>query len=125
MRSTTRNLPPRAHIWAAWCWWLAEVGKADSADEVIEDFAGGDGWCFACGMSDGLVLDRSHIDARCDGGSDDIENLHLLCRTCHKASEHLSGAAYVDWLLRRTFVDRVYEEAHRLPGGRTAMRRFT
>ena len=52
--------------------------------------------CWCCGMF--TALDRAHIQALVDGGEDVIEKIHLLCRNCHKATEHLSGTAYWDYL---------------------------
>lgn len=51
--------------------------------------------CFACGIC--APLDRAHIVARSEGGSDRASNLHLLCRMCHELSEALSGISYWRW----------------------------
>ena len=53
--------------------------------------------CFACG--DCLLIERAHIVPIWKGGSDDCSNLHLLCRSCHTESEHLTAhRAYWNWL---------------------------
>ena len=52
--------------------------------------------CWACGFFGGRI-ERAHILPRCEGGSDDEQNLHLLCRPCHQQSEALSGERYWDW----------------------------
>jgi len=57
--------------------------------------------CMACGSAfdrGGNRLERAHILARCIQGSDDISNLHVLCKPCHKESEDLSGLIYWSWL---------------------------
>jgi 5-methylcytosine-specific restriction endonuclease McrA len=51
--------------------------------------------CFACGTKG--VVERCHILAVFDGGTHDIENLHLLCRECHIESEYLNGSFYWKW----------------------------
>jgi len=43
--------------------------------------------CWRCGNF-ARVLERCHIVARCDGGLDDVQNLNLLCRTCHDLTEY-------------------------------------
>lgn len=55
--------------------------------------------CFAC-MSE-LTLERAHILPKCEGGSDDLDNLHMLCKYCHLDSEILSGQAYWEWFKSR------------------------
>jgi hypothetical protein len=51
--------------------------------------------CFACGSSS--RVERAHIEALTDGGSNDVGNLHLLCRSCHHDSEAFSGNEYMEW----------------------------
>ena len=59
------------------------------------------GFCFACFWELGTV--RAHIVARWNGGSDDASNLHMLCRTCHYASESIEGEdRYWNWFDERT-----------------------
>ena len=55
--------------------------------------------CMACGFNhrNGTNLDRAHIVARDHGGSDDVSNIHLLCRNCHIESESLSEEYYWKW----------------------------
>jgi hypothetical protein len=50
--------------------------------------------CFACGSV--RMLEVCHIIPRCYGGSDDLENLHVLCKRCHGESEALK--AYWPWI---------------------------
>lgn len=112
------NLPSRKQIAAAWAFWLVEQDAADSVTEVMDDL----GWCWACGMADGSTLERAHITARSDGGSDEVENLHLLCHVCHKSSEFLTGEDYFTWLENRTFMDASIDRIGRITGGATMLR---
>ena len=89
------NLPSVKRImdyWRDWVW------------ETHED-APEDGFCWACGMIYEGGLERAHIQARCNGGADTVENLHLLCSVCHKVSEYLEGDDYWKWLEKWTFHD--------------------
>jgi hypothetical protein len=52
--------------------------------------------CFACHW--GGALERCHITARHNGGSDGVENLHVLCQACHDDSEAIEGKQYLNWL---------------------------
>lgn len=107
----TRKMPTCDAIRRHWAEKLVEIGKFDSVQEVMEA-----NYCFACGMivesvtqpaeeDQGQVLERAHIKARCEGGTDDLDNLHLLCEICHKDSEFHEGTEYWDWLGKRTAVD--------------------
>lgn len=37
--------------------------------------------CFACGRTSGI--ERAHLVAKVNKGSDTVDNLHLLCKSCH------------------------------------------
>lgn len=63
--------------------------------------------CFACTSVFRETLHRAHILARVEGGSDTVENLHMLCPWCHRDSEFLSGAEYWAWFESRTQFDAV------------------
>ena len=54
-----------------------------------------DNSCMACGLEG--ELHRSHINPICNGGGNEPENLHLLCRVCHTESEAWVGDAYTAW----------------------------
>lgn len=54
--------------------------------------------CFACGSYH--RIERAHIVPLCDGGTNDVSNLHLLCAMCHIDSEMLVGDLYSAWLAR-------------------------
>lgn len=55
--------------------------------------------CFSCGSP--ARVERAHITAINQGGSNEVENLHLLCRSCHSDSEIFSGPDYMDWFYWR------------------------
>lgn len=57
------------------------------------------GVCMACGMPGGVF--RCHILARVLGGSDDVDNIHILCKSCHDSSEYLKGDDYWTWFLNQ------------------------
>lgn len=62
--------------------------------------------CMAC-QAPSIKIERAHIKAKSIGGSDDVENLHNLCITCHKASEMKEAGEYWDWFDNRSVVDSV------------------
>jgi hypothetical protein len=72
------------------------VEKGICAELVDEDRLRGVDSCFACTMPS--ATSRCHIRARSIGGSDDRDNIHLLCRFCHEESELLEGDEYWGWL---------------------------
>lgn len=81
----------------------------------------GDDACFACGCpinkdSAHAVLHRAHILARLEGGSDDVDNLHVLCAVCHEDSEYLSGDRYWSWFNSRNQVDQMISALIRFYG---------
>lgn len=62
--------------------------------------------CFKCGVTrffnkKNIIVDRAHILAVCEGGTDDLNNLHLLCKSCHRESEAYSGVEYDLWFTSR------------------------
>jgi hypothetical protein len=65
----------------------------------IEELAVTGGSCFVCGAVS--RLERAHILALTEGGTNGLENIHLLCRQCHDESELLSGAAYWRWYIEK------------------------
>lgn len=103
---TKRRMPTEIAIRKHWAPLLFALKDFDSESEFIEEAV-----CFACGF-DGS-LERAHIISRSDGGDDGVENLHMLCSTCHKDSEFVSGATYFEWLRQRTIADRVLSAAAR------------
>ncbi len=59
--------------------------------------------CFACGVD--FITERCHILPINHGGTNDVENLHLLCKSCHQESEDLSGELYFEWLGTKEFAN--------------------
>jgi hypothetical protein len=76
-------------------------------------------YCFACGFTNGeSKTERAHIVALSTGGTNECENLHLLCGRCHIDSELLGSpsddpfqAKYWRWLFSRTYDDRCMSAA--------------
>ena len=65
--------------------------------------------CFACMLA--LPLQRAHITPYTDPESNSVDNLHLLCQTCHRDSETLLDDNYWDWLKQRTTLDTIVSMA--------------
>lgn len=84
-----RRMPSHEAVVDFWRGWLAEHGISPAG-------------CFSCGC--GGELERAHIVPRHPphNGSDDADNLHLLCRPCHLESEPIADrATYMAWILER------------------------
>lgn len=64
-------------------------------DYVYEDQKKTDEVCFACGCW--TQTERCHIISKHNGGSDDVGNIHCLCRECHVESELLNENTYWRW----------------------------
>ena len=62
-----------------------------------------DDYCWGCGIDKGN-LDRCHIKARCNGGSDEAYNLVLLCRFCHN---HIQESLCYTEEGRQKFIDSI------------------
>ena len=107
MRKQNRKMPTTKAIRKHWADWLVDQGKFDSVGEVLED-----NYCFACGLKH-TKMERCHIVARNNGGSDSVDNLHVLCSTCHKDSERMEGEVYMLWFGERALLDMVYSAAVR------------
>jgi HNH endonuclease/Recombinase len=96
-RGTTAS---KAQIRKHWSLWLVMVGKFETVAEAESSWA-----CWACGFTNSNQddwVERAHITAYSDGGSNEPKNLHLLCRWCHLASELLNSDDYFNWFLNRT-----------------------
>ncbi len=63
-------------------WVQTSIFKVKQVDSLSENF------CFACTRKFHGNLERAHINALWAGGSNAVENLHLLCSICHKDSEN-------------------------------------
>jgi 5-methylcytosine-specific restriction endonuclease McrA len=91
-------MPSAKAIRAYWAPKLWERKGYYSAEDFVAE-----GACFACGRIWGRAdLERAHILPVCEGGSDSVENLHLLCHLCHKDSEFKHGERYWQWFYSRT-----------------------
>jgi 5-methylcytosine-specific restriction endonuclease McrA len=102
-----KRMPSLKQIRAHWAPYLVGNKGFDSKEEAMET-----GICFACGMWFS-GLERAHINPLLEGGSNDVSNLHALCRTCHKDSEGRTGDEYFKWFNQRTLVDAVCSMAAR------------
>jgi len=104
---TRKGMPNKKAILSFW----------DEHDLFIEsgiEINGSNPDCFACGNHVGV--ERAHILALTEGGGNEVENLHLLCKGCHAESENLSGKSYWKWLVDmnlnhyETAIQRVYRK---------------
>ena len=58
--------------------------------------------CFCCGRSG---VERAHIIPHCQGGSEDVSNLHLLCTSCHFITENtkkMYDQSFYNFYIRNT-----------------------
>jgi 5-methylcytosine-specific restriction endonuclease McrA len=55
------------------------------------------GFCEECGNENFAILQVHHIKERANGGSDDDDNLKLLCPNCH-AKTHLGFVTYDEYI---------------------------
>ncbi len=117
------SLPSRDKIKAYWWRELILLGKFHSKDEF---FAAE--FCFACGLLwDGKYaqcLEKAHIIAHCDGGTEAPDNLHLLCPTCHHDSEGLCGPDYWTWFIERGPLRALVSYAMRRSDGRSHILKY-
>ena len=88
-------MPTRAAIKRYWLdtsiWRFKCYGKKDLERYNI---------CFACGMESDYNLDRAHIVPLMYGGTNECDNLHLLCKMCHRDSEYMdddNAVEYYEW----------------------------
>jgi hypothetical protein len=106
LRDDPRNMPSKEDIrlwWAKTSLW--RLKGYCSPSYYLEDSR-----CFACGNTNDWFeqapCQRAHIIPRCKGGSDGVDNLHMLCRICHRDSEGLEEPAkYWRWFFERTIND--------------------
>lgn len=97
-------MPSKKKVFKHWFVWLA-----DEMDYVMWDARRPRYDCFRCGWGH---AERCHITPRHEGGSDDPDNLHLLCGICHVESEYMDVSAYWVWLQdpdRPTWQTRMYD----------------
>lgn len=96
------SLPTKRQIKNYWKDRIVDMKK--NAFDSIEQLDSAD-YCFSCGIITNNHTERAHILARCNGGEDTVDNLHLLCSICHKESEILDGEDYFEWFKKRNHID--------------------
>lgn len=94
-----RDMPKKKEIFKHWQKKLECSSKFWMDDEAAESCTKNEfeklDTCFACGSK--ARTQRCHILPKCEGGTDEIDNLHLLCEFCHTESEYFSGELYNEW----------------------------
>ena len=101
--NSRRDMPKTSIIYDYWAVGLGKKILADKGIEIPEQFRLSDDGakrervlaCFACGDHG---VQRCHIFPLTKGGTNTVENLHLLCASCHVESEALVGDLYWRWL---------------------------
>jgi hypothetical protein len=80
--------------------WRKALATKYGKDIYLSSYRVDEHVCFACGYPSGTQ--RCHIIPKCNGGADDIFNIHLLCRECHLESEFIETQnAYFEWLISK------------------------
>tara|TARA_R110000868_G_C10360215_1_gene717257 strand:+ start:52 stop:477 length:426 start_codon:yes stop_codon:yes gene_type:complete len=78
-----KAMPSQDKIWNYWKKkYLSGKLNGDKWNYVFEDDKK---VCFACCFQG--FLERCHITSHCEGGSEDVSNIHLLCKGCHQRTE--------------------------------------
>ena len=77
-------MPPKNQIIG---FWVDKIQKKKLSNNVNE--------CFACKSIVGTQ--RCHIKAYIENGTNEVSNLHLLCKECHIESECIDGTEYWKW----------------------------
>lgn len=105
------GMPSHQKVFQHWEQWLYRHSKIDRGS--VNCFACGfwhspqpmpDRWCWTGG-----TIQRAHIVPVRYGGSNDPDNLHLLCRYCHKASEQIvDREEYLQWAIKRNIADVIW-----------------
>ena len=100
-----RGMPKKRVIFEYWEENSSKLGHTKQGSEwgVV------DGECFACGnfLS---VTHRAHIIPLIDGGSNNVDNLHILCASCHYESEGVLD--YWKWLHYKRWNEWLYPREH-------------
>lgn len=97
-----KNMPKPSEVRAFWAVKLLALGKVIDTEQVLDAVGEPNSscynyQCFCCGVAG--PLDRAHTHPLWAGGSNDVSNIHMLCRTCHHTSEGFSEDAYWRWFL--------------------------
>ena len=90
-----RNMPSISAIASHWCC----NDKIDLYESEAKKI------CWACGFE--KPLERCHLKAKIDGGTDTVENLVLLCKQCHAIQETQCMTDEG----RDNFIDEIYDGA--------------
>jgi hypothetical protein len=72
---------------------VREIMSASVQQQVSEKY---DGKCYVCGFSIHIALRVHHVVPASLGGTDEIENLVLLCPNCHALVHVLSSKRFID-----------------------------
>jgi len=85
-------MPSRSQIKDYWFpLHFSKFGETRTGDDELVDDE-----CWACGSN--LYIERCHIHSFSEGGSNNTDNLVLLCRGCHHESELLSPQFFWNWI---------------------------
>ncbi len=74
--------------------WLYSRGK------LVDDFF----FCEKCGQSTDTMLHIHHIKFRSDQGTDDADNLIMLCEECHKKAQKRAISDEVLFAVAKRFI---------------------
>jgi len=106
VRSNERKMPSKSQISTYWFPHLLKMGKISDEENWCKT-------CFACSANNfflfedsenSITLHRAHIFPKVLGGSDEVDNIHLLCQYCHLASEFLYGTDSGAWFMKRSLM---------------------
>jgi hypothetical protein len=100
------DMPTKLSVKLYWHEWLYLKGKVPFRwDQKAIDY------CFACGIE--AVTERCHIVAHSKTQNNNVNNIHLLCRSCHEESENMMGKMYWDWLKAKNVDMALIEQENR------------
>ncbi len=102
----------------------SEKRRTLSPRERAKFFASRGGTCDSCGVKirSGCRWDVDHVRSLENGGSNDLDNLQLLCQNCHgaKTPQDRKQAATT----RRKYTKAVVPNKHKTRGGFRGWRKF-
>jgi len=94
-----RDMPSRSKIREYWFpLHFSKFGETRTGDDELVDDE-----CWACGNY--IYIERCHIQSLSDGGSNNVDNLVILCRGCHHESELLSPDVFWNWIKNKRNTD--------------------
>jgi HNH endonuclease len=92
IKSKRGDMPSRSKIKEYWFpLHFSSFGETRTGDDELVDDE-----CWACGNS--IYIERCHIHSLSEGGTNNADNLVLLCRGCHHESELLSPDFFWNWI---------------------------